>query len=147
MVTKSLTKEFAIELFHPEAQLPTKGSPEAAGYDLYSVETVSLMPGERQAISIGIKSQIPKGYYGRIAGRSGLALKDGLSVLAGVVDSDYRGVWKVILLNTGKDRTYLSRGSRIAQVILTKIANFSVVEIKDVDITDRGEGGYGSTGL
>lgn len=147
MVTESLTREFAIERCHPDAQLPTKGSPEAAGYDLYSVQQVTLFPGERQAIDIGIKTQIPKGFYGRIADRSGLAYKNGLTVLAGVIDSDYRGEWKVILLNTGEEPFTVAIGSRIAQVVLTKIADFPVVEIEYADETERGEGGFGSTGL
>ena len=147
MVTESLTREFAIERCHPKAYLPSKGSAEAAGYDLYSVENWVIEPGGRADINIGIKTQIPKGFYGRIADRSGLAFNFGITVLAGVIDSDYRGEWKVILLNTGADSVVLDKGTRVAQVVLTKIADFPVVEIQYADETERGEGGFGSTGL
>ena len=147
METKSLTEEFVIERIHKNAQLPSKGSPEAAGYDLYCVDDVVIHPGGRVLIPIGIKSQIPKGYYGRIADRSGLAAKHGLTVQAGVIDSDYRGEWRVLLHNTGPSPHFMPMGSRVAQAVLTKIADFDVVEIQDVDETPRGGGGFGSTGI
>jgi dUTP pyrophosphatase len=111
------------------------------------VENWVIPPGTRAAINIGIKTQIPRGYYGRIADRSGLAFNHGLTVLAGVIDSDYRGEWKVILLNTGEDSVSINQGDRVAQVVLTKIAEFPVVEIETAEGTIRGEGGFGSTGV
>jgi dUTP pyrophosphatase len=139
-------REFAIELNHEKARLPSKGSEEAAGYDLHSVESWIIPPGTRAIVNIGIRSQIPKGFYGRIADRSGLAYVHGLTVLAGVIDSDYRGDWKVILLNTGDDSVCFDVGDRVAQVVLTKIANFPIVEVASVEDSDRGMGGFGSTG-
>lgn len=132
---------------HKDAQWPAKGSADSAGYDLTSVEDAFIPPGKRAAINIGIKTQIPKGYYGRIADRSGLAFRNGLTVLAGVIDSDYRGEWKVILLNTGDQTVRISVGDRIAQVVITPCAHFPLHIVMELDETDRGEGGFGSTGI
>ena len=91
--------------------------------------------------------EIPEGYYGRIAPRSGLAHKNGIDVLAGVVDSSYRGEIRVILYNTDKEETLQVRsGDRIAQMIVERHYNFEFVEVEDLSVTERGEGGFGSTG-
>jgi len=126
--------------------LPTKGSGEAAGYDLYAAEEVYIRSGEVGVIPLDIKAAIPKGYYGRIADRSGLACDYGLTVLGGVIDSDYRGEWKVLLHNTENNFYCIKKGNRVAQVIITPCANFPVAEVSDLEATARGEGGFGSTG-
>jgi dUTP pyrophosphatase len=106
---------------HPNAQLPTRGSEHAAGYDLYAVEYADLHPGQRSAIATGIAVAVPDGYYGRIAPRSGVAASHGIDCLAGVVDPDYRGEVKVLLINLNRYELFnVPVGDRIAQLILEK---------------------------
>ena len=138
---------FKVKLLHNDARVPQSGSAHSAGFDLFSVEDVTIEPGCRAIIPLGISSEIPHGFYGRIADRSGLAAKKGLTVLAGVIDSDYRGEWKVILLNTGQIYQSLKSGTRVAQVIITPHALFDIFEVEEICETSRGEGGFGSTGV
>src|SRR5215204_4425265 len=105
----------------PRACLPARGSAHAAGLDLCSVEDVVLEPGQRTVVSTGLAVAIPEGYYGRVAPRSGLATKNGLDVLAGVIDADYRGEVCCALLNTGDATLTLPSGSRLCQLIIEKI--------------------------
>ena len=135
-----------VKLTHPDAKLPTRGSLSAAGLDLYSVEKYRLAPGERRLIHTGVNVAVPSGFYGRVAPRSGLALKFGIDTLAGVVDSDYRGEVGVILLNTGTQNFPIEVGDRIAQLVIEAILTPPIVQVDDLDDTSRGEGGYGSTG-
>ena len=133
------------------ATLPTKGSPGAAGYDLYSVEPVSIPPGERRLVSTGLLMKIPYTIYGRIAPRSGLAFHRSIDVAAGVIDSDYRGEIKVLLVNNGKEDAEFDTGTRIAQIVFEKIIHPEFEsESEDAfymkSATDRGDGGFGSTG-
>jgi dUTP pyrophosphatase len=130
----------------PAATVPTKGSEEAAGFDLYASENSFILSGRRKIISTGISVKIPKGYYGRMAPRSGLAAKNGIDVLAGVIDSDYRGELKVILYNTEYKTFQVHAGDRIAQLIIEKIAHPVIEEVNELDRTERGAGGFGSTG-
>jgi dUTP pyrophosphatase len=131
----------------PNAVLPTRGTPGSAGYDLYSTDGFIVMPGHRVVIPIGVSVQLPVGTYGRIAPRSGLAVKHGIDVLAGVVDPDYTGELKVVLVNTDLRRAFMIRpGYRIAQLILENYTAAEVVEVPYVPETDRGEAGFGSTG-
>lgn len=132
----------------PNAKLPTKGSAHAAGFDLYSIEDVDIPPQERKLINTGITVVIPPGCYGRIAPKSGLALNFGIDTLAGVVDRDYRGQIKILLINTDKNKTFnVIKYNSVAQLILEKISeNVNVVEISELDETSRGSGGFGSTG-
>jgi len=132
----------------PNAVIPTHGTPGAAGYDLYSTDGFIIMPGHRVVIPTGLAIQLPTGTYGRIAPRSGLAVKHGVDVLAGVVDPDYTGEVKVVLVNTDLRRAFMIRpGYRIAQLILE---NYTVAEVEEtpyVEQTERGEEGFGSTGV
>ena len=130
----------------PDAQLPTRGSAGAAGYDLQSTESCVVMPGKRTVVSTGLSFEFPGGVYGRIAPRSGLAVKHGIQVGAGVVDSDYRGEVKVVLFNHDVNPYIIKPGYRIAQLILERCENPEVEEIVDTAMTQRGEGGFGSTG-
>ena len=97
----------------PRAMLPTRGSSAAAGLDLYSIESVTLEPGQRVIARTGLAVAVPEGHYGRVAPRSGLATKQGLDVLAGVIDADYRGEIGCLLLNTGADAIELPEHSKI----------------------------------
>jgi dUTP pyrophosphatase len=135
-----------VKLVHPKAILPTRATQYAAGVDLYSVEDVMIDPGTTWSIRTGIKISIPDGTYFRIAPRSGLAKNYGLDVLAGVVDCDYRGEIVVLLHNTGPARVNIVSGMRIAQGIIEQIHTFTPVEVDELDETDRGSNGFGSTG-
>lgn len=133
------------------AIIPTKGSPGAAGFDLYADEDVCFGPiysGEspHALVSTGISVQIPRGWYGRIAPRSGLAVKYGMDVLAGVIDSDYTGEIKVILHCTKNLLVNLKKGERIAQLIIEKCGEWNIMEVSELENTERGDGGFGSTG-
>lgn len=131
-----------------KAKLPTKGSALAAGYDLYSAEP-SLVPAQGQAmISTDITVCVPIGCYGRVAPRSGLAAKHGISCGAGVVDADYRGEIKVILFNHSNKDLEIQQGDRIAQLVLEKIliTEVQAISAEELDTTVRGEGAFGSTG-
>ena len=130
---------------NPRAVLPKRGSALAAGLDLLSVEDVELPPKQRAMVRTGLAVAIPPGFYGRVAPRSGLAAKNGLDVLAGVIDSDYRGEICCILYNTGDDVIELQAGTKICQLILEKIITPEAVWVVDLDETARGAGGFGST--
>jgi len=137
----------------PSAQLPVRASADAAGYDLFSTDSYVVLPGRRCVVSTGISVQLPPGTYGRVAPRSGLAVKHGLDTLAGVIDPDYTGEVKVVLQNTDMIQPFVIRpGYRIAQLILENYTVADVVEIASentglVDPATRGSAGFGSTGL
>ena len=131
------------------ATVPTKAHPGDAGWDLYSdnEDPIHIEFGKRSLISTGCSFAIPEGYYGRIADRSGNAWKCGVHVLGGVIDCRYRGEVKVILANLGCDEGYIiKRGDRIGQMIVTKIHEGEMVEVDDLDQTQRSDGGFGSSG-
>ena len=125
------------------ANLPTKAHPSDAGWDLYAHE---ISYRENQIIiSTGCKFMIPEGYYGRIADRSSMAVK-GFHVVGGVVDSSYRGIVKVLLVYSGYGMPNIHIGDKIAQLIVTKIHEGGIEEVASVNETERGEGGFGSSG-
>jgi dUTP pyrophosphatase len=136
---------------NPLATLPARGTSGAAGYDLFSTDNYVILPGRRVVVSTGITVQLPPGTYGRIAPRSGLAVKHGLDVLAGVVDPDYTGEVKVVLQNMDLNQPFVIRpGYRIAQLILERFEVAEVVEIPSECtglVTERGTAGFGSTGI
>ena len=129
----------------PRALLPVRGSALAAGLDLCSIEDVELQPKQRTTVRTGLAVAIPPGFYGRVAPRSGLAAKKGLDVLAGVIDSDYRGEIGCVLYNTGEEAITLPAGTKICQLILEKIITPKAAWVSDLELTARGAGGFGST--
>ena len=134
----------------PRATLPARSTPGAVGYDLFSLDNYVVLPGRRVVVSTGISVQLPPGCYGRIAPRSGLAVKHGLDTLAGVVDPDYTGEVKVVLQNLDPVLPFVIRpGYRIAQLILEQCMTPDVFEVPSecTQLTDRGAGGFGSTGI
>tara|TARA_R100001198_G_C5196593_1_gene187236 strand:- start:234 stop:710 length:477 start_codon:yes stop_codon:yes gene_type:complete len=149
---------------YPEAQVPSQANCSDAGYDLFSTEYVTLEPFQRKLVSTGISLEIPQGFYGRIAPRSGLACKKGIDVMAGVIDSGYRGEIKVLLINLNfegynlrpstfeamfgsANRIDIKPGDRIAQLIIEKChTNVKWNEMKTLEDSQRGEGGFGSSG-
>lgn len=127
------------------AMLPKRGSALAAGLDICSIEDVEIQAKQRALARTGLAVAIPPGFYGRVAPRSGLAVKQGLDVLAGVIDSDYRGEVCIVLYNTGDDAIVLPAGSKICQLILEQIITPEVAWVHDLDETARGAAGFGST--
>ena len=118
-----------------------------AGFDLYATEEGSIAPNERMMVPVGICTSFSPEYYMRVAPRSGLAVKSGINVLAGVIDSSYRGEWKVILHNTSTTYFHFEIGDRIAQAIPEKISTEEFTFVERLNETERGAGGFGSTGL
>lgn len=129
----------------PRAVLPKRGSRLAAGLDVCSIEEITLGPHERVLARTGLAVAIPEGFYGRVAPRSGLAVKIGLDVLAGVIDSDYRGELCCVLYNTSYAEMSLPAGSKICQLIVEQIITPEAEWATDLDETARGAGGFGST--
>jgi len=133
----------------PQATIPTRANGTDAGYDLYAAVSGRISGKNRDIVNTGIRIAIPEGYYGRIAPRSGLAVKHGIDVLAGVVDSGYRGEVGVVLQNLGLMDFEFNEGDRVAQLIIEKCHDVTWEEVekeKDLFSSDRGEGGFGSTG-
>ena len=128
------------------AHAPSRASTDAAGLDLFAVQEVTISPGNRAQVETGIQVAIPPGYYGRIAPRSGLALRRGIDVGGGVVDADYRGGVAVVLFNHGAEEVKIRPGDRIAQLIVEKICFPEPVEVAFLEDTARGAGGFSSTG-
>jgi len=117
-----------------------------AGFDLYATEEGSIASGRREAVPVGISTSFSPEYYMRVAPRSGLAVKSGVNVLAGVIDSSYRGEWKVVLHNTSNLTFTFNKGDRIAQAIPEKISTEPFEFVDSLLATERGDGGFGSTG-
>jgi dUTP pyrophosphatase len=135
-----------VKLLNSTAKLPTRGKPGDAGLDLYATETHLLVKGCKAIISTGIAVAIPKGTYGRVAPRSGLAAKYGIDVGAGVCDETFRGEIKVVLFNHGDSDYLVNVGDRIAQLIITPYIEVEVVESIELEKSVRGTDGFGSTG-
>ena len=136
-----------IKKLDPNAIIPTRANPTDAGADLYALEDIRIQPNTRELVRTGISLEVPESYYARIAPRSGLAYKNGIDVLAGVVDSSYRGEVGVILLNTDTQKIFNIRaGDRIAQLIIEAHYNMTIKEVDSLSDTTRGDGGFGSTG-
>ncbi|NXK86798.1 DUT protein, partial [Formicarius rufipectus] len=125
---------------------PSRGSARAAGYDLYSAYDCVIPPMEKAIVKTDIQIALPSGCYGRVAPRSGLAAKHFIDVGAGVIDEDYRGNIGVVLFNFGKETFEVKKGDRIAQLICERIYYPELEEVEALDDTERGEGGFGSTG-
>lgn len=130
------------------AKLPTRGSEGAAGLDLYSIENCKILPGERKIISTGLAIELPFSYEGQIRPRSGMAAKSGITVLntPGTIDYGYTGEIKVILINLSNSPYEINPYDRIAQLVIQKVEIFDPVEVLELEKTERGDGGFGSTG-
>ena len=126
--------------------LPEYTSAGAAGADLRASEAVDIPPGGRAAVPTALRLQIPPGHVGLVWPRSGLAVRHGIDTLAGVVDSDYRGEVRVVLVNHGDEPFHIARGDRVAQLLVQRVERAAFTAVASVDETDRGAGGFGSTG-
>lgn len=138
---------FAVQRLHSDAQVPTQATPGDAGYDLHSIEAITVHPETRALVGTGIAVAIPLGYVGFIKPRSGLAWKNGINILGGVIDAGYRGEVRVILHNTsGAVPFNVNVGDRIAQLVIQPVASLDIREVETLPGTERGQGGFGSTG-
>lgn len=128
--------------------LPRYASQYAAGLDISSADELTLQPGQRHAIATGFAIEIPQGYEVQVRPRSGLAIRHGITCLntPGTIDSDYRGEIKIILINLGQEPFEIRRGERIAQLIPGPVLRADFVEATELSDTERGSGGFGSTG-
>lgn len=136
-----------VRLLHEDAVVPSRATEGSAGYDLSAIEGGYIDPMGRALVRTGISLEIPQGVYGRIAPRSGLATRHGIHTGAGVIDRDYRGEVRVLLFNLGGERFEYKPGDRIAQLVLEKIHTPIVIRKDELTETDRGEAGFGSTGV
>lgn len=137
--------ELKIKKLSPDAILPTKAYFNDAGFDLYAIEDAQLETLTPVLISTGISMEIPQGFFGSIRDRSGLGSK-GIHVCGGVVDSSYRGNVKVVLVNSSIHNYYIHKGDRIAQIIIQPCLLPEIIEVDELTPSNRGEGGFGSTG-
>jgi dUTP pyrophosphatase len=135
-----------IQLLSDKGTLPSKANRFDAGFDLYASENVLIRPKERSLISTDVAMAIPKGHVGLIWPRSGLAVKHGVDVFAGVIDSGYRGEVKVCLYNSDSEILEVREGDRIAQLLIQKVENYFIREVESLDDSERGDQGFGSSG-
>jgi len=139
-----------VALVDPDTELPSYQTRGSAGLDILAslAEPLTIHPGERHLVPSGLRLAIPDGYEGQIRPRSGLALKHGITVLnsPGTIDSDYRGEVKVLLVNLGKEPFEVRSGDRIAQLVVARVDHATLMVVDGLSETERGEGGYGSTG-
>ncbi len=142
--------EIKLKKLNDSAKIPERGSDYAAGYDLFAniSENVEILPHETKLIGTGISCAVPEGYFGGIFARSGLSSKEGLrpANCVGVVDSDYRGEIKVALHNDSETPRTIMPNQKIAQFVVVPFLTVEFQEVAELDSTDRGEGGFGSTG-
>jgi dUTP pyrophosphatase len=137
--------KFNVQKLSPTATLPTKENPSDAGIDIYTNESYTLKPGERHLFSTGIAVEFPKGHVALLWDRSGLGSK-GIHRLAGVIDSGYRGEWKVALINLTKEPFPITSGDKIIQCLLQKFEPVKIKEVKKLKESKRGAKGFGSSG-
>jgi dUTP pyrophosphatase len=148
-----------VKKMYEDSAIPTRGSGRAAGYDVYAYvpdeifddgtvikKEIVIDPRQRKLVGTGLVVIVPKGHYGRVAPRSGLACKKCVDVAAGVIDEDYRGELMVVLVNNGNYPFVVKTGDKIAQLICEKISYPDIEQIEDADETKRGSDGFGSTG-
>lgn len=134
-----------VKRVHNDAKLPQYGHPGDAGLDVFSVSDMVLEPQQALPVPTGIKVAIPKGHVGLIWDKSGISLS-GIHCLAGVIDSGYRGEVKIVMINLSRKPFVIAKGMKIAQMLVQPVLAMEVVESDDLEETDRGEGGFGSTG-
>jgi dUTP pyrophosphatase len=138
-----------VKKLNADATIPHRARPGDAAFDLYSVDDYLLGPESRESVHTGIAIQIPQGYEGQVRPRSGLAMKQGITVVnsPGTIDSGYRGEVVVILHNLGKDGFFIKKGMRIAQLAIRPVPQVEFEEVEELDESERGAGGFGSTGV
>lgn len=136
-----------VKKLHPDAKIPSFALKGDAGMDLFSVEDAVIQPGQRVSCKTGIAMKIPEGYVALIWDKSGPSHKFGIKTLGGVFDSNYTGEYMIGLINLGKEDFIIEKGQKIAQVIIQKIEAPEIVEVEELEATNRGDGAFGSTGI
>jgi dUTP diphosphatase len=138
----------AIARLDPDLPLPRYARPDDAGLDLYAARDCDIEAGERALVETGVAVAIPPGWAGFVLPRSGLALRQGVTLLntPGLIDAGYRGEIKVLLINHGRERATLRRGDRIAQLVIQPVDRVELIESETLPPSERGAGGFGSTG-
>jgi dUTP pyrophosphatase len=142
-----MVEKIFVERLDQDAKIPTKAYQGDAGFDIYACEDCEIPSSGKMIIKTGLRFAIPEGYAGFIWDKSGLAAKHSLKTMAGVLDSNYRGELKVVLANLGKEPYKVEKGQKIAQLVIKKVEAPEIVETKIEDETERGGGGFGSSGL
>jgi dUTP pyrophosphatase len=136
-----------IKKLSENAALPRYAKPGDAGMDFYSNEELTILPNERKLVSTGISMAIPEGYVGLIWDKSGIATKHGIKTMAGVIDSGYRGEVKILVHNLSDQVHKIEKNTKVAQMLIQPIECREVIEVEELDQTERGEEGFGSTGI
>ncbi|MEH7388240.1 dUTP diphosphatase [Bacillus sp. JJ1521] len=144
-----MTYNLKVMLLNKDARLPLQANPGDAGLDLFSAEEKIIKPGDAELIKTGIKIELPPGTEAQVRPRSGLALKHSVTVLnsPGTIDEGYRGEIAVILINHGKENFVVEKQMRIAQMVIAEVAQVNLLQVEEVTASERGEGGFGSSGL
>ncbi|MBU0893950.1 MAG: dUTP diphosphatase [Nanoarchaeota archaeon] len=136
-----------VKKLHPDAIIPSYAHEGDAGLDLFSCEETEILPGEKKLISIGLSIELPKGYVSLVWDKSGIASNFGITTMAGVIDYTYRGEYKILLFNTTKESFKIHKKQKIAQLLIQPIETAEIQEVNELSETQRGKGGFGSTGL
>ncbi len=139
--------EVKIKKLSPTAKLPTYAHASDAGMDVYALEHVVVQPMERVQIKTGIALEIPEGAVGLVWDKSGLSHKKGVKVLGGVIDSGYRGEVLIGIINLGSEEVVFEMGDKVAQILIQKVEHVDIVEMEELNDADRGDNGFGSTGV
>ncbi len=135
-----------IKKLHPDAIIPKYSYKGDAGMDLHSTEDIFLRPNHRAVVKTGLSIELPKGYVALVWDKSGIA-KEGITTLAGVGDSGYRGEYKIVMINLSSRDYFIKKGQKIAQLLIQPIITAKIKEVDELTQTERGEGGFGSTGI
>lgn len=138
--------QLKVKLLHPDATLPKYAHDGDAGFDVYSIEDYTLQPGERHTFKLGFAAEFDPGYVCLVWDRSGLAAKQGVTNLAGVIDAGYRGEYGIVVLNTSAQPVEIKKGDRIAQMLIQPVQQVAIEAVDELSDTSRQSGGFGSTG-
>jgi dUTP pyrophosphatase len=139
--------EIKVKKLNEDAIIPHYAHNGDAGLDIYSCEDTIIYPGDRKLVSTGISMELPQGYVALIWDKSGIATKNGVTKMAGVIDCHYRGEYKILLYNASREPFIVKKAQKIAQVLIQPVESVEVKEVKELSDTQRGAGGFGSTGL
>lgn len=136
-----------IKKLHEEAKAPEYAHQGDAGMDVFALEQVSLQPGERAVVPTGVAMAVPEGHVALVWDKSGRAVKEGLTTMAGVIDAGYRGEVGIVVLNASTEVIVVEKHQKVAQILIQPVVSPTLEVVEDLDDTNRGDGGFGSTGL
>ncbi len=136
-----------IKKLSPDAIIPSYANPGDAGLDIHSNEDCVIAPGERKLVPTGISMELPTGYVCLVWDKSGIAFKNGIKTMAGVIDAGYRGEYKILMFNTSKENFEIKKHQKIAQLLIQPIMHAQIEEVEELEDSTRGAGGFGSSGL